>query len=126
MGPRRTPALAAAYASEYNANFGAESELGAAFDRVRQALAQVGRDPGTLKLSTAQHTVGGRTDAEYRERAGRDGVDPEAHRARNLGGSVAEMRDRIDRYGQLGVGRVYLQVLAMTDLDHLELLAELL
>ncbi|WP_375401533.1 LLM class F420-dependent oxidoreductase [uncultured Amnibacterium sp.] len=126
MGPRRTPAIAAAYATEYNANFGSEDELAAAIDRVRAAAAAIGRDPGTIKFSTAQHTILGRTEAQYRQRADHDGVEPDAHRAGALGGSVDEARERIAKYAELGIDRVYLQVFDMADLDHLELLAELL
>lgn len=126
MGPRRTPAIAAAHATEYNANFGSEDELAEAIGRVRAAAKAIGRQPATIRYSTAQHTVLGRSEAEYRGRAERDGVDPDEHRRHALGGSVDEARQRIARYAQLGIDRVYLQVFDMRDLDHLQLLAELL
>jgi F420-dependent oxidoreductase-like protein len=123
LGPARTPALAARFATEYNAGFAEEDEMVAAFRRVEDAAGRVGRDPATIKRSVAHQTVVGRTDAEYRERAARVGADPDRLRTSHLGGSPAEVADRIARYGELGAERVYLQIWDMTDLDQLELLA---
>jgi F420-dependent oxidoreductase-like protein len=126
LGPHRTPALAARFATEYNAGFAEEDDMVAAFQRVADAADSIGRDPATIKRSVAHQTVVGRTEAEYRERAARVGADPEGLRAAHLGGSPDEIADRVARYGELGAERVYLQVWDMTDLDQLELLAEAL
>jgi F420-dependent oxidoreductase-like protein len=123
LGPTRTPALAARFATEYNAGFAEEEEMVAAFGRVAEAARGIGRDPATIKRSVAHQTVVGRTEAEYRDRAARVGADPDLLRASHLGGSPAEIADRVARYGELGAERVYLQVWDMTDLDQLELLA---
>jgi F420-dependent oxidoreductase-like protein len=124
LGPSRTPALAAAFATEYNANWADEPGLRAAFARVGDAAEQRGRARTDLKYSTAQHTVVGRTEAEFRARAERIGEDPDALRETGLGGTITEVADRIARYAELGADRVYLQTVDMTDLDHLALLAE--
>lgn len=126
LGARRTPALAARFATEYNANWADEAELARAFDRVRAACEEAGRDPATLRLSVAQHTVVGRTEEEFRRRAEAIDADPVALRRTHFGGSVDEVRARLERYAALGVERVYLQTVDLRDLDHLELLAELL
>jgi F420-dependent oxidoreductase-like protein len=126
LGPSRTPALAARFATEYNAGFAEEDEMVRAFDRVTEAAEQAGRDPATIKRSVAHQTVVGRTEAEYREKAARVGADPDRLRASHLGGGPAEIADRVAGYGELGAERVYLQVWDMTDLDQLELLAEVL
>ncbi|WP_298229651.1 LLM class F420-dependent oxidoreductase [Gryllotalpicola sp.] len=83
-GPSRTPALAAKYANEYNAGFGAPDELSAAIDRSRRACEAIGRDPKTLKTSAV--------------RALHPGDAPDAV-ARDIAAREA-----------LGVGRVYLQL----------------
>jgi alkanesulfonate monooxygenase SsuD/methylene tetrahydromethanopterin reductase-like flavin-dependent oxidoreductase (luciferase family) len=124
LGAKRTPALAATYATEYNASFVDEPSLQAAFGRMDAALDAVGRDRGDLVRSIAQPVAVGRTEAEFRSRAERLQRDPEELRRVHLGGTVAEVADRISRYESMGAGRVYLQVLDMTDLDHLAVLAD--
>lgn len=124
MGPARTPALAAAYATEYNANWADEEGLRRAFDRVGDAAERIGRPRTDLRYSVAQHTVVGRTEAEFRARAERIGADPDRLRAVHLGGTVSEIADRIGRYADLGATRVYLQTVDLTDLDALALLAD--
>ena len=126
LGPSRTPALAARYATEYNAGFAEEDAMVAAFERVAVAARSIGRDPASIKRSVAHQTVVGRTEAEYRERAARVGADPDRLRAQHLGGTPREIADRVAGYGALGAERVYLQVWDMTDLDQVELLAEAL
>lgn len=126
LGPRRTPALAAAFATEYNVGFADEVATEAAFGRLREAEEQSDRGRGALRRSVAQQTVVGRTDAEFRERAARIGADVAELREVHLGGTPEAVRDRIDRYAELGAARVYLQTVDMTDLAHLELLAETL
>ncbi|WP_210506174.1 LLM class F420-dependent oxidoreductase [Naasia sp. SYSU D00057] len=123
MGPKRTPELAARYATEYNAAFARDENIAAAFGRVRDAAEAAGRPDGDLRLSTAHTTVVGRTEAEFLMRAERIGADPEQLRRSNLGGTVAEVTDRIGRLRDLGASRVYLQLIDLEDEEHLELLA---
>ena len=47
-GKRRTPALAARYAAEFNVPFASVAENAELFDRVRQACADAGRDPASV------------------------------------------------------------------------------
>jgi F420-dependent oxidoreductase-like protein len=121
-GPRRTPALAAEFATEYNVPWLHGAELEAAWARGRAAAAATGRDD--LRLSVAKQAVVGRTEAEFRRRAEAIGADPERVRATQLGGTPAEVADRIAALGEAGAVRVYLQTIDMADLDHLALLAE--
>jgi len=62
-GQRRTPALAARFATEFNIGFQPEDKVADAFERVRQACVDAGRQPDSLKLSVALPTVVGRDDA---------------------------------------------------------------
>jgi F420-dependent oxidoreductase-like protein len=122
LGPTRTPALAARYATEYNAGFVDEPTIEAAFRRVGDAAEAAGRSRTDLRYSIAQPVAVGRTEAAFRARAERIGADPEHLRAVNLGGTISEVADRIGRYADLGADRVYLQTIDLSDLD---LLAEL-
>jgi F420-dependent oxidoreductase-like protein len=122
-GPKRTPQLAARFATEYNIGFVDDEAIQAAFGRVRAAAEAIGREPGDLRYSIAQPTVVGRTEEEFRARAERIGADPAELRRLNLGGTVGEVVDRIGRFSDFGAARVYLQVIDLADEDQLELLS---
>ena len=122
-GPRRTPALAARFAAEYNTAFGAKDEIPARFATVRAACEAVGRDPQTLVYSVALVLCAGRNDAEVSRRAAAIGRDPAELRANGIAGSTAEVTDALGALAELGASRVYLQVLDLRDLDHLDLVA---
>jgi F420-dependent oxidoreductase-like protein len=116
---RRGAALAAKYADEFNHGFD-RAGAGAAFDRVRAAAAQTGRE---LVYSVADVLCVGRDDAELGRRAATIGRSVADLRANAFGGTPAEVVERIGEYADLGATRMYLQVLDLTDLDHLELVA---
>ena len=80
-GKRRTPALAARFAAEYNANFTVPDDGAAQFARVRAACEEIGRDPATLVLSAAHTVCCGRDEAEFARRAAAIGRDPAELRA---------------------------------------------
>lgn len=122
-GKRRTPALTARYATEYNANFTDVEQTGVQYARVREACADAGRDPASLVYSVALTVACGADDAEVRRRAAAAGRDVEELRAGHLAGTPSEVVDRLGRYAEIGCSRVYLQVLDLADLDHLELVA---
>ncbi len=122
-GPKRTPRLAAAYADEYNAGFDTVAGTKAAFDRVRAAVEAAGRPESSMIYSTAQTVCCGRDDAELKRRAAATGQELSALREHGLAGSPAELADKIGQFGGIGAGRVYLQVLDLDDIEHLELIA---
>ena len=122
-GPRRTPQLAAQYADEFNVPFSSVADTGAAFGRVREACQAAGRDPATLVYSAARTVCCGRDEAELARRARATGHDLAFLRAEALGGTPDEIVDRIGTFAELGATRMYLQVLDLHDLDHLELIA---
>jgi len=121
-GAKRTPAIAARYATEFNIGFVDESTIAAKFDGVRNAASGLGREPGSLKYSVALPTIVGADEAEVTRRAERVGLDP-AERDVNLVGTPERVAERIARLRDLGAGRVYLQTLDVRDPDHLELIA---
>jgi F420-dependent oxidoreductase-like protein len=123
-GPRRTPRLAARFAAEFNLPFSSLADTGAAFDRVRSACEAIGRDPGSIVLSAAQVVCVGQDEAEVVRRAVAIGRDPEELRANGLAGTPDEVVAKAQQYAELGATRLYLQVLDLADLEHLDLVAE--
>jgi F420-dependent oxidoreductase-like protein len=126
FGAKRTPRLAARYADEFNVPFGGPDDTAAAFGRVREAVSAAGREPDSMKYSVALTTCCGRDAAELDRRAAAIGEQVDNLRQHGLAGTPAEIAERIGQYADLGAQRIYLQVMDLTDLDHLELLAELL
>jgi F420-dependent oxidoreductase-like protein len=125
-GKRRTPRLAAAYADEFNLGFSSVADTAAAFGRVRDACAAAGRSDWPMTYSAALVVCCGRTPDEVARRAAVIGREPDELREHGLAGSPAEIAAKIGEYVEVGAERMYLQVLDLQDLDHLELLAELL
>ncbi|MGC4863994.1 LLM class F420-dependent oxidoreductase [Micromonospora sp. DT53] len=122
-GPKRTPRLAARYADEFNLPFASVPDTAAQFDRVRAACAEIGRNPAEMVWSNALVLCCGRDDAEVARRAAAIGREPDELRANGLAGTPAEVLDTIGRYAEIGSERLYLQVLDLSDLEHLELVA---
>lgn len=122
-GPKRTPALAARFAAEFNQAFPELDTIPGRFARVREACQEIGRDPDELVYSLALVTCVGADEAEFARRAAAIGREPEELRRNGVAGTVAEAVDRIEAVRAMGVQRLYLQVLDLQDLDHLELLA---
>lgn len=124
VGPRRTPALAARYANEFNVPFRKLEPTREAYGRVRAACEAVGRSLDSMRFSVAQ-TVGiGRDDAEVRRRADAIGYDVDELRANGIAGTPQEVVDKLGTFAEAGATRAYLQVLDLSDLDHLELIAD--
>ena len=122
-GPRRTPRLAARFADEFNAGFRTVADSAAAFARVREACEAAGRLPATMTFSVAQTVCCGKDEAEFRRRAAAIGREPVEIREHGLAGTPAEVAAKIGEFAEIGVERVYLQVLDLSDLDHLALIA---
>jgi F420-dependent oxidoreductase-like protein len=125
-GPKRTPRLAARYADEYNLPFQSLGDTRAAFDRVREACEAAGRDPDSMTYSAAQVVCCGRTPDELKRRADNIGRDADELREHGLAGTPEEIAAKIAEFADAGASRMYLQVLDLDDLDHLELLSELI
>jgi F420-dependent oxidoreductase-like protein len=122
-GPRRTPQIAARYATEFNIGFVDEETVAAKFDNVRVICVEEERDIDTLRLSVALPTVVAEDDAELRRRCTAAGIDPDSSHDERLVGRPAEVAAKIERLRELGASRIYLQTVDMTDLDHLDLIA---
>ncbi|MFB6848676.1 LLM class F420-dependent oxidoreductase [Streptomyces sp. NPDC056373] len=121
-GPSRTPRLAAKYADEFNMPFGSVEDSERQFGRVRTAAEEAGRGD-ELTYSNALVVCVGRDDAEVARRAAAIGREVDELKLNGLAGSPAEVVDKIGRYAGIGSRRIYLQVLDLDDLDHLELIS---
>lgn len=123
-GLKKTPALAAQYATEFNMPFVVIDDFVGQCSRVREACTAIGREPSTLKYTCAQTIVCGVDNAEV------------ARRAKNIGREVAELTEsglcgtpdqviaKIKQWGAAGSETVYLQILDLDDLEHLDLIAK--
>jgi F420-dependent oxidoreductase-like protein len=112
-GPKRTPALAARFAAEFNVPFSSLEETAAGFDTVRSVADR------PLVLSMAQTVACGRTAAELRRRM--DAIGPAAARA--ITGTPDAVVEKLGRFGEAGATRAFLQILDIHDLDHVDVIA---
>ena len=123
LGPRRTPALAARFADEINMPFPPLAVFAERQRDVDLACAAVGRDPASLRRSVALVVCCGSDEGEIGRRAAAIGREPGELRENGAAGSPSEVVDRLSEFAAAGAELAYLQVLDLTDLDHLELLA---
>ncbi|MFF5264960.1 LLM class F420-dependent oxidoreductase [Actinomadura viridis] len=122
VGAKRTPRLAAAYADEYNVPFHRPADTAAAFERVRTACREAGRTK-PMVYSAAQVVCVGRDEAEIARRAAAIGREVPELRENGLAGTPGEVLEKIGEFAGLGAETLYLQVLDLNDLGHLELIA---
>ncbi|WP_329294430.1 LLM class F420-dependent oxidoreductase [Streptomyces pseudovenezuelae] len=122
-GATRTPRLAARYADEFNMPFASAEDSEAQFGRVRAAAQEAGRAADAITFSNALVVCVGKDDREVARRAAAIGREVGELKTNGLAGTPAEVVDRIGRYAAVGSRRIYLQVLDLDDLDHLELIS---
>jgi F420-dependent oxidoreductase-like protein len=123
LGARRTPALAARYAAEFNVPFADAQRTREQFRRVRAVCEDAARDPDELVYSHAVTVCCGENESELRRRAERIGSDLQELRRSGAAGSPAEVAERLTAFARAGSQRAYLQMIDLDDLDHLELIA---
>ncbi len=124
-GANKTPRLAATFADEYNVPFAPLDTITTQFDRVRDAVDAVGRPADSMIYSAAFVVCAGRDDAEIAKRAAAIGREVDELRSNSpLAGTPDQIVDRLGPYAEIGLQRVYLQLLDMSDLDHLRLFAD--
>jgi F420-dependent oxidoreductase-like protein len=122
-GPRRTPALAARFGAEMNVPFAQVERCVEQFALADAACEAIGRDPATLIYSSALVLCCGSDEAELARRAGAIGRQVAELRENGLAGTPEEVVEKIATYAAAGASRVYLQVMDLSDLDHLRLVA---
>jgi len=122
-GPTRTPRLAARFADEFNMPFASVEDSERQFGRVRAAAEEAGRKGDDLVYSNALIACVGKDDAEVARRAAAIGREVPELKENGLTGSPAEVVEKIGRYAEAGASRIYLQIMDLDDLDHLELIS---
>jgi F420-dependent oxidoreductase-like protein len=122
-GKRKTAGLVARYATEYNRAFVSLRTYTEGRANVRAVCEQQGRDPASLKYSAALVLCCGEDEAALARRAAAIGRDVDELRKNGAAGLPSEVVDKIGGYIEAGADRIYLQVLDLSDLDHLRLAA---
>ena len=122
-GPERTPALAARFASEFNVPFVPIDFFSAQAERVRGACAAIDRDPTSMTFSAALIVCCGADESEVERRAAAIGRDPAELRQNGVAGTPDQCAETLRRWAEAGAERIYLQVMDLGDLDHLDLIA---
>ncbi len=122
-GPNRTPRLAATYADEFNTPFLQPADAKAQFQRVREACERRGRDPEELTYSSALVVCCGDDDATIARRAAAMGWSVGDLETYGACGTPTQVAERIAQWRDAGASRVYLQILDLSDLDHLRLIS---
>lgn len=125
-GKRRTPALAATYASEFNIPFANPGEWTDICGPVVEACESRERDPESLVWSAVQVVALGESEAEFARRAEAIGREKSELRQNGVAGLIDEATERIAAFKEAGCTRMYFQVLDIKDLDHLNLLMDAL
>lgn len=119
QGKKRTPALVAKYGAEFNLPFVPFEKAAKVMDNVRQACVDIDRDPESVVMSAALVSCAGASEADVERRAAAIGREPAELRESGIAGSPEEIADKIGRYADLGVSRIYFQILDLDDLDHI-------
>jgi Coenzyme F420-dependent N5,N10-methylene tetrahydromethanopterin reductase and related flavin-dependent oxidoreductases len=119
-GPRRTPALAARFADEFNS--GMPDGLAARFANFRRICEQSGRDPAGVRLSTTLPVCCGPTRGEAARRAAALGEAGARMLAMGVTGTPGDVLGRLAELHAAGADTVYFHLYDVTDLDHVRLL----
>jgi F420-dependent oxidoreductase-like protein len=120
-GAKRTPALVAAHAAEFNLPFTPLDEIAPAIERVDAACQAIGRSPAEVVKSAALVLCVGGSQAEVNRRADAIGRKAEELAENGLAGTSEQVIDKLGTYAEAGIERMYLQVLDLGDIDHVSM-----
>ena len=123
LGRKRSARLVARFANEFNVAWSPLADTSEIFTRLKANLADTDRDPASLAYSAGQIICVGKDEADVRRRAVVLRQDVGTLRTSGLAGTPAEVVDKIGQLANLGVSRIYLQFLDLTDISQLELIA---
>ena len=123
LGRKRSARLVARFANEFNVAWSPLADTSEIFTRLKANLADTDRDPASLAYSAGQIICVGKDEADVRRRAAVLRQDAGTLRTSGLAGTPAEVVDKVGQLADLGVGRIYLQFLDLTDISQLELIA---
>jgi len=119
-GPRRTPAIAARFATEFNSALSSVDEARARFAVFGAACEAIGRDPADARRSGFIPVAIGSTQAEAERRAAI--VASPRIRESMVIGPPGLLADRIAGLAGAGADTVYLHIFDIHDLDHIALI----
>ena len=122
LGAKRTPRLAAEFGDEHNLSFPPFDRIRPLFAALDDAIERAERTRPVVR-SVALVACVGEDEAAFARRAAAIGREPAELRAHGIAGTPAEVEDRLAALADDGVERVYLQVLDLRDLEHLDELA---
>ena len=122
-GATKTPSIAAAFADEFNGFLAADDVVVERIARVNEAAEQAGR-AGAIRFSIAAATAVGTSTVDIARRAEAAGLTVERLAAMGFSGSPQQVVDRIAGLRELGVSRIYFQILDIADLEQVALLGE--
>lgn len=123
-GLNRTPAIAARFADECNVPFATVELCSSVYGALDEACERIGRDPSAVARSAAVVVCAGRNEAEVLRRAAAIGREVDELRVNGATGNATEVAERLRAYGSAGATRIYLQILDLSDLDHIRFIAE--
>lgn len=118
-GQKKTPRLAARFASEFNLPFSPKDFFVHQIGVVADACRAIDRDPDELTYSAALVACVGADDAEIARRAASIGREVDELRENGLCGTPAQTIARLEEWRDAGAERVYLQILDLDDLEHI-------
>jgi F420-dependent oxidoreductase-like protein len=134
-GKRRLAALVARFGDEFNLNSASADAALEAYERVRAACREVGRDPDELVYSAMTGVLVAETDAELRDRVAQlleamgtkdDAAEwLSARRNRWVMGTADEAWERVRTMETAGVQRIMLQDFLPRDLDQIRLMGRI-
>ena len=119
-GPRRTPALAARFADEFNS--GMSDGLAERFANFRRVCEESGRDPAEVRLSTTLPVCCGETRTEAARRAATLGEPGPRMLRLGVTGNPGDVTARLAELAEAGADTVYFHLYDVADLDHIGLL----
>jgi F420-dependent oxidoreductase-like protein len=119
-GPRRSPALAARFADEYNC--GLPDGVTGRLANFRRICAESGRDPAAVRLSAALPVCCGSTTGEARRRAAALGEAGARLLSMGVIGTPAQVVARAEELALAGADTLYFHIYDGADTDHIRLL----
>jgi F420-dependent oxidoreductase-like protein len=126
-GPRRTPSLAARFATEFNTPFVPLDAFVSQVARVRTACTEIGRALSALVYSAAVIVCIGDSESEFQRRATAvtavTGMSADQIRQDCIAGTTEQAREAMERWSSAGAQRLHLLPVDHTDFEHLDIIA---
>jgi len=119
-GGKKTLALAAQYADEWNAILMPVTKAKELSNRLNDALCKANRKPESIRRSIMLNVITGRTDAEVKQKMGNK--PEEDYRAIGAIGTPDAVVEQLMAYAEAGMYRVIAQINDPDDMDFLEIL----